>query len=313
MLRTYAQLCRLPAVFTAIADIVMGYFVRQESPGVTQPGRFIAVIFTSIGLYLAGMVLNDLFDREIDARERPHRPIPSGRISLSRAALFASGLIVMGLVASHFAGFQSVLVALLLLGNVFLYDGWAKKTPLGPVVMGGCRFLNVLLGGSVHAVDFQDVFTSELVIVATAMWIYVSGVTWFARKEAEQSGRGVLIFGQAVINLGLVLLAAWIAPQLHEFWTRFDLWVKHPGVEAWRPLAILGVIAVVVNRRALAAISDPRPAMVQSAVRIMLLSIITIDATLIYTALGDAGIPIAVATVALWIPSFLLGKWMTMT
>ena len=76
---------------------------------------------------------------------------------------------------------------------------------------------------------------------------------------------------------------------------------------------MLGVIALIVNRRALAAISDPRPAMVQSAVRVMLLSIITIDATMIYAATGDPGIPIAVSVVALLVPSFILGKWMTMT
>ena len=35
-------------------------------------------------LYAAGMVLNDAFDAELDARERPERPIPSGRISRSR-------------------------------------------------------------------------------------------------------------------------------------------------------------------------------------------------------------------------------------
>ena len=32
-------------------------------------------------LYLAGMALNDYADREVDAVERPARPIPSGRVS----------------------------------------------------------------------------------------------------------------------------------------------------------------------------------------------------------------------------------------
>jgi hypothetical protein len=63
----------------------------------------------------------------------------------------------------------------------------------------------------------------------------------------------------------------------------------------------------------LAALADPRPPVVQSAVRIMLLSIITIDATLIHAAAGSAAAPIALAVVALLAPSFLLGRWMTMT
>ena len=311
-LRTYAQLCRLPAVFTAIADIVMGYFVRQTSAEIYEPWRLVALIVSSCGLYLAGMVLNDIFDREIDARERPNRPIPSGRVPLPKAVTFAFILIAVGLVASQVAGFKSVLVALILLANVFLYDGWAKHTPIGPVVMGGCRFLNVLLGASVNSFDFTDVFQSSVMIPAAGMWIYVAGVTWFAKKEAEQSARGGLVFGLAVVNLGLVVLAAWMAPPMLPVWERVGFWLRFPG-DPTRSLAMLGIIAVVVNRRALAAFSDPRPAMVQSAVRIMLLSIITIDATLTYAALGDSGVPVAVGVVSLLIPSFLLGRWMTMT
>jgi len=312
-LRTYAQLCRIPAVFTAMADVFMGYFVQQRTNEVLAPGRLIALVAASCGLYLAGMVLNDVFDRHIDARERPKRPIPSGRASLGKAVTFAAILIAVGLIAAQLADFKSVLVALILLAAIFFYDGWAKHTPVGPIAMGSCRFLNVLLGGSVGAMDFAHLFTSPLVVVAAAMGIYVAGVTWFARKEAEMSGRGGLIFGQAVMNLGLVLLAAWIAPQMQPVWDSLGIVIRLHGADAWRPLMMLGVVAVVVNRRAMAAWADPRPQVVQSAVRIMLLSIITLDATMIYATLGDPGVPIAVGVVALLIPSFMLGKWMSMT
>jgi 4-hydroxybenzoate polyprenyltransferase len=312
-LRTYAQLCRLPAVFTAMADILMGWFVRQTTAEMHEPVRLIALIVASSSLYLSGMVLNDIFDREIDARERPGRPIPSGRVPLSKAITFAAVLIAVGLIAAKVAGFKSVLVALILLANIFLYDAWAKHTPIGPIAMGSCRLLNVLLGGSVGARDFANVFVSPLTIVAAGMGLYVAGVTWFARKEAETSSRGGLIVGQAVLNLGLIVLAAWMTPQMQPVWNLLDWSFNLPLADAWRALMMLGVVAIVVNRRALAAMSDPRPQMVQSAIRIMLLSIITIDATLIYAALGDPGVPIAVSVVALLVPSFMLGKWMTMT
>jgi 4-hydroxybenzoate polyprenyltransferase len=312
-LRTYAQLCRLPAVFTAMADILMGWFVRQETADVIDPVRLLALIVASSGLYLAGMVLNDIFDRQIDARERPGRPIPSGRVSLARAATFAAMLIAAGLVAAQVAGFKSVLVALILLVNILVYDFWAKHTPAGPVAMGSCRFLNVLLGGSVGAMDFAHVFTSPLVIVAVGMGVYVAGVTWFAKKEAEVSSRSGLVLGQSVMNLGLVVLAAWMAPPMQPVWQSLGWWFTLPSTEAWRPLMMLGVVAVVVNRRALAAMFDPRAPVVQSAVRIMLLSIITLDATLIYAALGTPGTAVAIGVVGLLLPSFVLGKWMSMT
>ena len=318
-LRTYAQLCRLPAVFTAIADIFMGYFVARGTTIVRSWAELGALVLCSSCLYLAGMVLNDIFDRDVDARERPHRPIPSGRVWLSRAILFAIVLILIGLVASRFAGFhgegyQSVLVALMLLGAILFYDGGAKNSPIGPIAMGSCRFFNVLLGAGVHSPNLQLLFTREVTVIAAAMGIYVAGVTWFAKKEAEQSSRGGLIFGQSVINIGLVLLAAAITPQMRPVFESMGVWYQFelPNVGS-SALLMLGVIAVVLNRRAIAALRDPRPAVVQSAVRIMLLSIITIDATLIYAALGDPGVPVAVGVVSLLIPSFLLGRWMTMT
>jgi len=316
-LRTYAQLCRLPAVFTAMADVFMGYFVARGDATVRDWSELVALLVCSSCLYLAGMVLNDIFDRDVDARERPHRPIPSGRVRLTTAVMFATVLIVAGLTASRFAGashqwYQSVLIALMLLASILFYDGWAKKTLIGPIAMGSCRFLNVLLGAGVHTADLGALFSREVTVLALAMGVYVAGVTWFAKKEAEISSRRGLILGQLVLNLGLAMMAIWISPSFKPVAITLVQWFN-AQFDSARPLVMLGVIAFVVNRRALAAMSDPRPQRVQSAVRIMLLSIITIDATLVYAALGHSGVPIAVGVVALLVPSFILGKWMTMT
>jgi 4-hydroxybenzoate polyprenyltransferase len=45
------------------------------------------IVLASGCLYLAGIVFNDVFDRKVDARERPTRPIPSGVVPLGVAAL----------------------------------------------------------------------------------------------------------------------------------------------------------------------------------------------------------------------------------
>ena len=88
-LRAYLQLCRFPAVFTALADIVLGYLLtRTQVDSVPQLGLLLGA---SAGLYLSGMVWNDIFDRQQDAAERPKRPIPSGRVSL-RAAILSTDL-----------------------------------------------------------------------------------------------------------------------------------------------------------------------------------------------------------------------------
>src|SRR5262249_11279861 len=94
-LRTYAQLIRLPNVFTAIADIALGALVARALPERWLPFSLLA--FTSAFLYGAGMVWNDFFDIEQDRKERPFRPIPSGRISRETAALFGAALLAGGL------------------------------------------------------------------------------------------------------------------------------------------------------------------------------------------------------------------------
>ena len=89
----YFQLMRLPAVFTAMSDIILGYLLTHGS--FELPLQFALLLVASASLYLSGMVFNDVFDRKVDAEERPFRPIPSGRISTQQAAVLG-GLLMLG-------------------------------------------------------------------------------------------------------------------------------------------------------------------------------------------------------------------------
>ena len=48
--------------------------------------------------YVGGMYLNDFFDRDIDARERPGRPIHAGDISAGAVSAIGFGLLAVGVV-----------------------------------------------------------------------------------------------------------------------------------------------------------------------------------------------------------------------
>ena len=152
----YLQLFRAPNVFTAVADVTMGcLFVRQA----LQPWEaWLALVCASALLYSAGMVLNDVYDADIDARERPGRPLPSGRISARWARrlgfrLLAGG-VLLGICGGYLGGGgiasagRSGLVAGVLAACVWLYDARLKSTLAGPLVLGACRALNVLVGMS---------------------------------------------------------------------------------------------------------------------------------------------------------------------
>jgi len=307
-LRAYCQLCRLPAVFTALADIMLGYLLTRTS---VEPVSKLALLMgTSAGLYLAGMVWNDIFDRDQDAHERPKRPIPSGRVSLQSAITFASLLTVIGLACAAAAGMRSLAIAAMLTACIFLYDGVLKKTPLGPFFMGGCRFLNVILGASSAGNGFASAWQLPQLWVAASLGVYIMGVTWFARTEAHLSRRSLLVMAAIIMNAGLLGLATWIGG-----WTiDSGFLIGAGGVRDPKTvLFVLGMIALTINRRILMAIQFPEPQYVQSGVRMMLLSVIMLDATCIYFKLGEPGMHYAAATACLVIPSMILGKWMSMT
>ena len=150
--RAYLQLMRVPNVFTAVADVTMGFlFVSYR---LERWPTYLMLVLASASLYLAGMVLNDVFDVEQDRRERPARPIPSGRVPIGPARRLGFALLASGVVSGWAAGLLGEVaepwrvggVATLLALLVVWYDATLKRTPFGPLAMGGCRLLNVLLG-----------------------------------------------------------------------------------------------------------------------------------------------------------------------
>ncbi|MEW6582528.1 MAG: UbiA family prenyltransferase, partial [Actinomycetota bacterium] len=99
--RDWADLVRLPSVLTVPGDVLIGASVAAgRRPGARDGARALA----SCLVYLGGMALNDWADREVDARERPHRPIPSGRIGAGAALGAAAGLTAAALAVSGAAG-----------------------------------------------------------------------------------------------------------------------------------------------------------------------------------------------------------------
>ncbi|MGW7463446.1 SCO3242 family prenyltransferase [Streptomyces xantholiticus] len=138
----WAELLRVSALFTVPGDALAG----AAAAGL-RPNRGTAyAIGASLCLYEAGMALNDWSDREEDAVDRPHRPIPSGRIT-PRAALTAAGaLTATGLVLAARAGRPALAVATALSATVWAYDLRLKHTPAAPATMAAARGLDLLLG-----------------------------------------------------------------------------------------------------------------------------------------------------------------------
>src|SRR5579859_1612206 len=87
-----AELVRAPAALSVPGDALAG----AAAAGALAT-RTAGLCAASVCLYWAGMAANDWADRELDAKERPERPVPSGRISPQTALGVAAGLSVAGL------------------------------------------------------------------------------------------------------------------------------------------------------------------------------------------------------------------------
>lgn len=313
-LLAWLRLFRLPNVFTAIADIGMGVTVARHasSPtGLLPVGLTLSLAAASACIYTAGMVLNDVFDLEIDRKERPFRPLPSGMIPVDLARTIGFGLLVAGVLLAGLAGFlyrdllfaawRPPLIAALLAGAVLLYDGGLKKTLAGPLGMGLCRFLNVLLGMSAGAGEFEPLALGYIgpdFAIAAGIGLYIVGVTWFARQEAEASKSGQLAFATAIMALAIGLLG---------FTLDYHPATRQPAFTCW---LLLGMVSITIFRRCLLAISTPDASHVQAAVKQAIMSLIVIDASVALVTGPPVG---ALIILSLMLPAFLLGRWVYST
>jgi hypothetical protein len=170
----WAELLRLPALFTVPGDALAGAAAVGARPG----PRALLAIGSSLCLYEAGMALNDWADRAEDAVERPHRPLPSGRIRPA-AALTAAGVLTgAGLALAAGAGRPALAMAAPLAATVWAYDLALKHTPAGPAAMAAARGLDLLLGAAATGGGTRAALPS-----AALLGTHTLAVTAVSRRE----------------------------------------------------------------------------------------------------------------------------------
>lgn len=212
VLVAWCQLTRIGLVLSAPSNILLGAFLAMDWQEWPRLPILLLCLASSL-LYLSGMVLNDWFDREVDSKERPTRPIPSGRISprtalISGFVLMACGVLTAGAVSLLLWCPLAVLTSLLIAALILLYDGLAKSGVWGPVVMGSCRAMNVLLGTTVAA-KLPGVWPC---LAALAVGVYILGVTLIARYEAERVSAWAVHWGTGSFLVAVMVMLAMIFP-----------------------------------------------------------------------------------------------------
>lgn len=215
------RVSNLPTVWTNVAAGI----VLSRAPADLATALRLALAISLF--YVAGMFLNDAFDRDIDRLERPERPIPSGVVSAGEVFVVGGVLLAAGfgvvawnraaLAQTTWAGMGSAAV---LAALIVLYDAWHKRNPASPVVMGLCR-------GAVYAtaaLGAGGFLGPTLVWCALSLSGYVAGLTFVARQENRKSYRAGATLGLLSMP-ATVLLVAPIRGQELAILGLFSFWV----------------------------------------------------------------------------------------
>ncbi|MEU3744451.1 SCO3242 family prenyltransferase [Streptomyces narbonensis] len=177
--RAWAELLRVSALASVPGDALAG-----AATAGTRPGRgTLWAIGASLCLYEAGMALNDWADRDEDAAERPHRPLPSGRITPTAALAASAAMTATGLGLASRAGRPALAVATALATTVWAYDLGLKHTPAGPATMATARALDLLLGATATTPTPRRAFRS--LPSAALLGAHTYAVTAVSRHETH--------------------------------------------------------------------------------------------------------------------------------
>jgi UbiA prenyltransferase family len=218
----WLQLARISNTPTVVSNSVAGAVLASTT---AEPGT-VAVVAGAMALfYTAGMILNDVLDYEIDLRERPERPLPSGTVSRPAALTAVIVLFAAGEALLLLEGTEPFLAGLGLIALIALYDAWHKGNPLSPVLMGACRALVYF----VAALAVTASVPTEVATAAAVLLLYIVGLTQVAKSEGGALLAAwplVAVLAAAVYWIGWVD-SVWFAALLLAFtaWTSWALWL----------------------------------------------------------------------------------------
>jgi 4-hydroxybenzoate polyprenyltransferase len=268
------------------------------SGGAVSPWRIGIACAASLLIYAGGLIQNDCFDFAEDRKDRPGRPLPSGRVSLGAAILVSSILAVAGAGLAILASPASGTAALVLLVVMTLYNAAGKRLAVvGPILMGLCRGLSVLIGAGVFG---WSAFREPAVLIAACgISVFIATVTAIARREtlAFRVGPRRWIPAGAIAATLASLISylpwAWLGSEI-------------PPVA---PFAVWAVFWALYCGRLLEG--TPAPRTVQKAVGAFIGGLLFFQAALAAAAspVGDEGLIAPVCMLVAWPLFRLTARW----
>ena len=258
----FLQLMRPANIVTSVADVLAGIavsgFLANVSLSLDAVCPVILLCISTIGLYGGGVVFNDVFDAALDKVERPERPIPKGIITIGEAATLGIILLITGIITATIINKTSGLLALSIAVAALVYNKWSKHYSLtGPLNMGLCRGLNLLLGISIVVTVLNQWW-----FIAFVPIIYIAAITMISRGEVHGGSKRILYFAALLysIVIGSVLVLSFIKGTL------------------WWTIIFLVPFAWMIFSKLIKAIQNPLPQNIGKAVKAGVIALILMNA-----------------------------------
>jgi len=206
----FARLARPANLPTAAADILAGIAIALYLSNIDvlgfltkQSGDVLLLVFSSVALYAGGVVFNDVFDAALDAVERPERAIPSGLVPKREAIYFGTILMLIGITLAFKCTILSGLISVALTIAILTYDGYFKQFGFaGPLNMGICRGLNLLMGMSI-----LGTLTNWYITLVPV--VYIFAITLISRGEVHGNNKKHIVWAgilYAIVILSITLI-----------------------------------------------------------------------------------------------------------
>ncbi|MEN3809249.1 UbiA family prenyltransferase [Chromobacterium piscinae] len=257
------RVSNLPTVLSnALAAALLGAASGGQALSSANLAALPPLMLSMCLFYMGGMYLNDAFDREIDARERPQRPIPSGEARAQTVfacgfGMLLAGWLLLGLYGNDHSRFYGALLA----SSIVLYNVWHKDNPCSPLLMGACRALLCLCVGSAFAGG-----TPPLLCLAAALLLaHIVGLSHAAKQESLD--RIGALWPLAVLGL----------PPLAYLLLALVRFITDETAQAWHALALAAALVAALALAVARLIKRSAPGAVGQAVARMIAAVSLLD------------------------------------
>jgi 1,4-dihydroxy-2-naphthoate octaprenyltransferase len=287
----FLRLTRPANIVTAISDILAGAAIAGYAGGMAELPAVLLLIVATIGLYGGGVVFNDVFDAALDRVERPERPIPSGLITEKEGAILGTSLLIVGVAAAFgVAAYPSGVIAFVIAVAALIYDKWGKHhLILGPLNMGLCRGLNLLLG-----ISLMPEAMLQYGYFAVIPIIYIAAITMISRGEVHGGKSKTILFAAFLYLIVIVAI----------------LYVSITQGNSAYALFFLVILAILIYPPLLKAFREPVGRNIGRAVKAGVLALIVMNAS---WAAAFGALYLALLIVLLLPVSILLAKLFAVT